>query len=83
MSRSEEPVYSQAVRLVGGATSPHVNIGDIRNFKTLCPPLEMQNQFSKMATKLFSKRLHLMEFAGAANTLFASLSQRAFRGELR
>ena len=75
-------VYRQAERLLGGATSPHVNIGDIRKFKVFRPSLNLQQRFSGMVERHFARRAHLRTFALEADTLFASLSQRAFRGEL-
>ncbi len=75
-------IFEQAGNVVGGAASPHVNIKDIRKFKCLRPPLELQRQFSLMCQRVFAQRCRHFRQGEDAETLFSSLSQRAFRGEL-
>lgn len=75
-------IFEQAGNVVGGAASPHVNIKDIRKFKCLRPPLELQQQFSLMCQRVFAQRRRHFQQGEDAETLFSSLSQRAFRGEL-
>jgi type I restriction enzyme S subunit len=75
-------IYRQAVQLVGGSTSPHVNVKDIKKFKVFCPPLEEQYRFQKLTERVDNLRQHnLIDFV-ESGTLFSSLLQRAFRGEL-
>jgi len=77
-----DAVFQQASNVVGGAASPHVNIKDIRKFKSLMPPLDLQKTFSKACQRVFSLRERLASQAREAKNLFSVLSQRAFRGEL-
>jgi type I restriction enzyme S subunit len=35
---NSEAIYQQVILYTGGATSPHINIGDIINFSVPCPP---------------------------------------------
>lgn len=72
----------QAENVVGGAASPHVNIKDIRQFKCLLPPLELQCKFTKLCQNVFIQRQRYLDPLNSAKHLFYSLSQRAFRGEL-
>jgi type I restriction enzyme S subunit len=44
---NSEPIYQQVQLFSGGATSPHVNIGDIINFWVACPPINEQREISK------------------------------------
>jgi type I restriction enzyme S subunit len=46
-------LYQQALQLVGGSTSPHVNVGDIKAFKAFVPPVELQRNFSKIVLNYF------------------------------
>ena len=79
--RSESTV-TQADNVVGGAASPHVNIKDIRRFRCLRPSFHLQGRFSAICRNVFRQMTQQTQQLDAANTLFASLSQRAFRGEL-
>lgn len=35
-----------ALKGITGSASPHINVGDIKSFKMIMPPIELQNQFS-------------------------------------
>ena len=37
---------TKALKDKGGSASPHINVGDIRNFCMIIPPIELQNTFS-------------------------------------
>lgn len=43
--------HTQANRLVGGSASPHLNVGDIREFITINPPFPLQQKFSQIVQK--------------------------------
>jgi len=75
-------ILDRANQAVGGAASPHVNIGDIRKFPSLMPPLEVQEEFSRKCRNLLRQRERVLEQGRQATLLFLVLSQRAFRGEL-
>lgn len=79
---NSKSTYELATSNIGGATSPHINIGDIRKFDMIQPPLEGQRQFSQICAKIIGKRQSILSFEEDANRLLGSLSQRAFRGEL-
>jgi type I restriction enzyme, S subunit len=79
---NSQSVYHQATQSVGGSTSPHVNVKDIKKFKAFCPPLEMQVVLENTGNRLDSLReKNIKDFTESEN-LFNSLLQRAFRGEL-
>ncbi len=75
-------IYQQALKEVGGATSPHVNVGAIKKFKAIIPSMGMQRDYSDAIKKMYYLRNKSIDKLSTADTLFASLSQRAFRGEL-
>lgn len=35
-----------ALKGISGSASPHINVGDIKEFKMILPPIELQNQFA-------------------------------------
>jgi type I restriction enzyme S subunit len=75
-------VYQQASKLVGGSTSPHVNVGDIKCFKAFMPPLPLQEKFAQIVQKFERLRTQQREGDRQAEHLFQTLLHRAFRGEL-
>ncbi len=79
---NSEYVYSQAARVARGATNPHVNVADVREFTIIVPPIENQMKFASAATVVESMRERQYESTGEINELFRSLMQKAFRGEL-
>lgn len=74
-------VYQQAKRKNMGSTVGHVNVADVKKFKILLPPFELQkkfNDFLRITNKLYdsiSINLH-------SDNLFQTLLQKAFKGEL-
>jgi type I restriction enzyme S subunit len=75
-------IYRQAENLVSGSTSPHVNVGDIREFEAIKPPLPLQEKFAKISQKFERVRRQHREATRQAEHLFQTLLHRAFRGEL-
>lgn len=65
-----------------GAVQTHFNIGRARELRLALPPLRLQERYSDLvvAGRRIQERLEKANSLGA--TLFDSLAQRAFRGEL-
>lgn len=72
--------------LIGGSASPHINIGDIKNFPIPLPPLEEQRQIVRQVDKLFAFAVKLESHYKKAKEKIDKLKQsvlaKAFRGEL-
>ena len=77
-----ENIFQQAVNAAGGAASPHVNIKDIRKFKSTMPPIREQKIFSDMVDNIITKRGLFAEQCAKFESLFSSLQHRAFAGGL-
>ena len=75
-------VYAQAKNSVGGATSPHVNIKDIRNFKIIYPPLLLQNQFATIVAQANKSKFIMQQEMEKINILYQALMQKCFKGEM-
>jgi len=75
-------VYRQALRKNCGSTVGHVNVGDIKKFKLLLPPLDLQNKFAEIVKKTEAKKAKMQKSLKRLNDSFNALSQKAFKGEL-
>jgi type I restriction enzyme S subunit len=67
---------------VKGATFREITLTRLRELPVPIPPLEVQRKFSAIYQKNRSARKLLKDDAANATDLFASLSQRAFAGDL-
>jgi type I restriction enzyme S subunit len=72
--------------LEGGARTANgtykVNQATLENIQIPIPDFERQVEFGKVAQSITSRRLEQKASADYSHTLFSSLQQRAFRGEL-
>lgn len=69
-------------RQVKGATFREITLGRLREMPVLIPPLRLQREFAETCQQAGQLRSTLEESLDQLDTLFASLQQRAFRGEL-
>lgn len=60
----------------------NINAQEIQDIKILKPPTELQNRYGLIVKSVERRKARLSAGAEAKNTLFNSLVQRAFRGEL-
>lgn len=72
----------QFISLNRSAVKAGLNFDDIRSVELLRPPLNLQIKFSDIVTKIKKRSSRLQAMLKDAETLFSSLQQRAFRGEL-
>jgi type I restriction enzyme S subunit len=75
-------VYSQASQAARGATNPHVNVADVKQFKIVRPPMELQTRFATIAGRLNALREKQKRSTEEVNRLFQSIVHKAFKGEL-
>lgn len=75
-------VEKMAHSLVLGQTRARISMGRLRDLHVPIAPKEMQDQFASVIAKQRSKIQLAEEAARSTETLFASLQNRAFRGEL-
>lgn len=75
-------LYKQAESMVGGSASPHVNVQDIKKFKTIIPPLAEQARYTQLVISYDRLLSQQREAERQAGLLFQSLLQRAFAGGL-
>lgn len=75
-------VYHQAKKKNSGSTVGHVNVKDIKQFKIFVPPLSLQNQFAECVQAIEAQKQKAQLELAKSEELFASLLQRAFKGEM-
>ena len=69
-------------RIFTGATIPHLNCRDVKEVKVPVPPYDLQVRFAKITQQNLVASTRLSQTAQEFDSLFNSLVQRAFRGEL-
>lgn len=75
-------LYHQALRVTCGSTVGHINVKDIKKFKLIITPIELQNQFADSVKAIEAQKAQAQASLAQAEDLFNSLLQRAFKGEL-
>ena len=72
----------QAIKHTKSGTVSNLHLVEIRKVKLPVPPLEVQEKWLRLKRKIQIKRQTLLNAAEKLDSLFNSLQQRAFRGEL-
>ena len=76
------PTVRQDLGATHGAVMPGLNMGKIKGAQVPVPPLDLQSQFVKKKEAVERQASRSVQSADELEALFASLQQRAFRGEL-
>lgn len=63
---------------VSGSASPHINVGDIKAFAIILPPIELQEQFAAFVEQTDKSKLVIQQALDKAQLLFDSLMQKFF-----
>lgn len=75
-------IKRQADRAIKGIGVPDLHLIEIRKFKVLLPPIELQNKFACIVQKTEAQKALLQQSLIELEKNFNSLMQRAFKGEL-
>ena len=67
-----------ALKGMSGSASPHINVGDIKAFKMILPPIKQQEVFSDYVTQVDKSRFVVQKALDEAQLLFDSLMQEYF-----
>ena len=76
-------VQNKLISIKSGSAIPQLTAKQIGELDIPLPPIAMQREFSIFAEKVERMEKHLRKNITQASDLFASLSHRAFRGELQ
>ena len=63
---------------VSGSASPHINVGDIKAFAIILPPIELQEQFAAFVEQVDKSKVAVQRALDEAQILFDSLMQKYF-----
>jgi type I restriction enzyme S subunit len=74
--------YEQLRELGRGGNQPNLNLSLVKSFEIPLPPIEKQNQFTKMFNQINCNIERISKAIELHDNLFHSLQQRAFKGEL-
>lgn len=69
-------------RVMTGSTARHLNVKELRQLAVMTPPAAQQDAYVSAANTAGAGRGMMAAHLDRLDTLFASLQQRAFRGEL-
>ena len=75
-------VQQRFQRMKKGNAVPHLQISEFAKFPIPCPPLEQQSELRAALSAVEEARAIANQSRSQLDCLFASLQQRAFRGEL-
>ena len=67
-----------ALKGQSGSASPHINVGDIKAFKMIMPPIEQQIDFSSIVAQIDKSKVVVQQALDKAQVLFDSLMQQYF-----
>lgn len=68
----------KALRGISGSASPHINVGDIKAFAIILPPLKLQNQFASFVAQTDKLKVVIQKSLDETQLLFDSLMQEYF-----
>ena len=69
---------ANALKGQSGSASPHINVGDIKAFKMIMPPVEQQERFSAFVKQVDKSKVVAQKALEEAQLLFDSLMQKYF-----
>lgn len=69
---------ANALKGQSGSASPHINVGDIRAFKMIMPPVEQQEYFSTFVKQVDKLKINVQKALDETQLLFDSLMQKYF-----
>lgn len=67
-----------ALKGMSGSASPHINVGDIKAFKMILPPVAQQEAFSAFVAQVDKSKVAVQKALDKAQLLFDSLMQQYF-----
>lgn len=69
---------ANALKGQSGSASPHINVGDIKAFKMIMPPIELQQQFADFVAQVDKSKLAVQKSLDELKILKKSLMQKYF-----
>ena len=73
-----ESFLRKALGGVSGSASPHINVGDIKAFAIILPPMELQEQFAAFVEQTDKSKFEIQKSLEKLETLKKALMQKYF-----
>ena len=78
VAMNSDSFLDNALKGVSGSASPHINVGDIKAFRMIMPPIELQNQFVDFVHQVDKSKVAVQKALDETQILFDSLMQKYF-----
>ena len=78
VAMNSDSFLDNVLKGVSGSASPHINVGDIKAFRMIMPPVELQKQFSDFVKQVDKSKVAVLKALDETQKLFDSLMQRYF-----
>lgn len=78
MAMNCDSFLDNALKGITGSASPHINVGDIKAFNMIMPPIESQKQFAAFVHQIDKLKVIAQKRLATIQLLFDSLMQRYF-----
>jgi type I restriction enzyme, S subunit len=76
------PIQKTFKSASSGSAQPQLPITQLKKIKLISPPIDIQNQFATIVEKAEALKRQFKSSLNALENLYASLSQKVFKGEL-
>lgn len=73
-----ETFLNQALNGISGSASPHINVGDVKLFQMIQPPIKKQQEYSTFVTRIEQQKATVQQSINKLETLKKSLMQEYF-----
>lgn len=73
-----ETFLNQALNGISGSASPHINVGDVKLFQMIQPPIKKQQEYSTFVTRIEQQKATVQQSINKLETLKKSLMQDYF-----
>ncbi len=73
-----ETFLNQALNGISGSASPHINVGDVKLFQMIQPPINKQQEYSTFVTRIEQQKATIQQSIDKLETLKKSLMQKYF-----
>ncbi|NSK71303.1 restriction endonuclease subunit S [Blautia massiliensis (ex Durand et al. 2017)] len=78
VAMNSDSFLDNVLKGVSGSASPHINVGNIKAFRMIMPPIELQKQFSNFVTQVDKSKVKVQKALDETQKLFDSLMQQYF-----
>ena len=78
VAMNSDSFLDNALKGVSGSALPHINVGDIKAFRMIMPPIELQNQFVDFVHQVDKSKVAVQKALDETQILFDSLMQKYF-----